>query len=201
MAQPDPQRYRDAARSGSGQSSTPRGGRGLSAGHSSAVMAAVPLVPGTAGGIHGPEGPARPSPDPHHPRSGRDVSLRRDGPEGTRIVPVGSTWPPVAPAAGGEDTARAPLCLPPAAGPSAAAKPGAPGRGAAGAALPSPAAPGSADRRCHRPFRPFPHRSSGPATVTRPPGREEARKAKGRRGTIATRSRRPRGRIAGPTWP
>lgn len=97
------------------------------------------------------------------------------------------------PGSSAEGAATAPLSAA-RTGPSAGVKPGAPGRGAAGAGLPCPpAAPGSANRRCRLPFRPFPHRSNGPATVTRPPGREEEREAKGRRGTIATRSRRPRG--------
>lgn len=53
-------------------------------------VAAVPLVRDTSGGMHGPEGPARPSADPHHPRCGRDVTLPRDGSEDTSTVPAGS---------------------------------------------------------------------------------------------------------------
>lgn len=44
--------------------------------------------------MHGPTGPARPSRDPNHPRSGRDVTLPRDGPEDTCKVPTESARPP-----------------------------------------------------------------------------------------------------------
>ncbi|XP_048163429.1 translation initiation factor IF-2-like [Corvus hawaiiensis] len=66
MAQPDPQRYRDAARSGSGQSSTPTGGRALSAGHSSARWRDGSSVacPGHGGGDPRPSGAS-----PAFPRS------------------------------------------------------------------------------------------------------------------------------------
>lgn len=183
-------------RSGTGTLPAPGAGRAAPRGvvricQRDGEVAAVPLVPGTPGRMHGAEGPARPPPirithapggmSPCHEIGSRTPARSRRGRRcrGTSLSAVRT-----GPSAGQSPVPRR-RCR----------------RRSAAVSPPPPAAPGSADRRCRRPFRPFPHRSSGPATVTRPPGRKEAREAKGRRGTIATRSRRPRGRIAAATRP
>lgn len=158
-------------------------------------VAAVPLVPGTAGGMHDPGGqpgllPIRITHAPGEMSPCHETGPRTPAPPAPRQQ-AGKALPrplfvchPHRAKRRGEARCPRPRC-----------------RRRSAAISPLPAAPGSADRRCRRLFRPFPHRSAGPATVTRPPGRTEAREAKGRRGTIATRSRRPRGRIAGAARP